>query len=305
MKIDLTHTTAAEISRALLRGRRALGAPAAVGRALTLVVVTDETHADRALTVAREAFRETPSRVIVAVDAGRAAEPGLDAEISCGAVETIVLRLRGEPSRHPESAVLPLLPADTPVVVWWPHDAPPAPVRTPLGRAADLRLVDTDTDTAPHPVAALARRAAHHACGDVDLAWIRTGWWRAALLAVLRDSPGPWTAARVLHGPEPDASAVLLAHWLSARARIPTALEPGPRGRGIAGVRLTGDRPVSLHLTDHHAVWAAGAHGTYRLARPGITDASVLREAAGHFGPDAAYESALSHFTDTTTLEPV
>jgi hypothetical protein len=106
----------------------------------------------------------------------------------------------------------------------------------------------------------------------------------------------------VLHG-ERDASALLLARWLSGRTRIPVALEPVPGGRGVTEVRLAGPRPVSLHLTDDHAVWAAGAHGTYRLARPRISDAAVLREAAGHFGPDPAYASVLFPSAGTTATE--
>ena len=50
----------------------------------------------------------------------------LDAEVRIGdggAGETVLLRMSGPSTKHPESVVLPLLLPDSPVVVWWPSKA--------------------------------------------------------------------------------------------------------------------------------------------------------------------------------------
>ena len=47
--------------------------------------------------------------------------------------------------KHPDSVVLPLLLPDSPVVVWWPTEAPADPAEDPLGKLAQRRITDSAT----------------------------------------------------------------------------------------------------------------------------------------------------------------
>ena len=100
MNIDLTDTTSGEINTALVRARRAAGAPA-VGMVLTLVIVTDEGNHYDALRAASEASKEHPARTLVVIRRpGRSprdrAAARLDAEVRVGGDtgigETVLLR---------------------------------------------------------------------------------------------------------------------------------------------------------------------------------------------------------------------
>ncbi len=144
MKIDLTDTTASNINKALVRGRRAIGTPA-VGMVLTMVIVTDEENAYDAIKAAEEASHEHPSRTLVVIkrharNPRERTHSRLDAEVRVGSEagtgETVVLRTYGEVSEHADSVVLPLLLPDAPVVVWWPADAPENPPGTRSARSA-------------------------------------------------------------------------------------------------------------------------------------------------------------------------
>ena len=55
----------------------------------------------------------------------------------------------GELTRHGESVVLPLLLADSPIVVWWPDEAPKNPAEDPIGRLGSRRITDSEHASSP------------------------------------------------------------------------------------------------------------------------------------------------------------
>ncbi|MGX4688643.1 glucose-6-phosphate dehydrogenase assembly protein OpcA [Streptomyces sp. JNUCC 63] len=251
MKIDLTDTTAGDINKALVQGRRAIGT-AAVGMVLTMVIVTDEENAYDSLKAAEEASHEHPSRTLVVIrrhartlrDRTRSR---LDAEVrvgfEAGTGETVVLRTYGDVSDHADSVVLPLLLPDAPVVVWWPVNAPDNPSADPLGGLAQRRI--TDLYAVERPLEVLETRARFYAPGDTDLAWTRLTLWRSMLAAALDQARAKVTSAAVEAEAE-NPSAELLARWLQARLGVRTdrVVSPGPV---VTAVRLgTGNGEIVI-----------------------------------------------------------
>ncbi|MFD5064918.1 glucose-6-phosphate dehydrogenase assembly protein OpcA [Streptomyces sp. NPDC058394] len=255
MKIDLTDTTSSEINKALVKGRRAVGTPA-VGMVLTLVIVTDEENAYDALKAANDASREHPSRTLVVIK--RAArfprdrtKSRLDAEVRVGVDgctgETLVLRLHGEVSDHADSVIVPLLLPDTPVVVWWPGDAPLDPAKDPLGALAQRRI--TDLYAVQNPLQALEARVHSYSPGDTDLAWTRLTPWRSALASALDHARTTVTSAAV-EAEADNPAAELLARWLGERLRVRTE-RVASNGPVITAVRLgTADGEIVVERPD-------------------------------------------------------
>ncbi|WP_073948107.1 glucose-6-phosphate dehydrogenase assembly protein OpcA [Streptomyces kebangsaanensis] len=251
MKIDLTDTTAGEINKALVQGRRAIGTPA-VGMVLTMVIVTDEENAYDSIKAAEEASHEHPSRMLVVIRRHSRTlrdrtHSRLDAEVrvgsEAGAGETVVLRTHGDVSDHADSVVLPLLLPDAPVVVWWPVGAPDNPSADPLGRLAQRRI--TDLYAVERPLEVLETRARFYAPGDTDLAWTRLTLWRSMLAAALDQARVKVTSAAVEAEAE-NPSAELLARWLQARLGVRTdrVVSPGPV---VTAVRLgTGEGEIVI-----------------------------------------------------------
>ncbi|WP_020573173.1 glucose-6-phosphate dehydrogenase assembly protein OpcA [Actinopolymorpha alba] len=237
MIIDLSDTTASEIAAALVRARRSAGSPA-MGMVLTLIVVADEsTHYD-ALKAAMQAAKEHPSRILGVIPrAGRGA-PRLDAEVRVGGEggggESVLLRLYGELSKHAESVVMPLLLPESPVVAWWPGKAPDEPSADPLGQLSQRRVTDAASDR--RPLTALQSHCHRYAPGDTDLSWTRTTPWRALLAAALDQYPVPVQSATV-EAERANASADLIAAWLSRKLRIPATVKAS-KGPGITATRL-------------------------------------------------------------------
>ena len=99
MIVDLPNTTTSTVSKKIM-SLREQGGVIALGRVLTLVVVTKSGLEEEAIEAANEASREHPCRIIVLADAGSAAPNRLDAQIrvggDAGASEVIVLRGFGE-----------------------------------------------------------------------------------------------------------------------------------------------------------------------------------------------------------------
>ncbi|GLY92572.1 glucose-6-phosphate dehydrogenase assembly protein OpcA [Actinoallomurus iriomotensis] len=129
MIIDLVDTTTYSIEDALTAARHRMGGPA-VGKVLTLVIVTTEADQYDAVRASAEASREHPSRIIAVIPRGSDEVTRMDAEIhvaEAGPGEIVLLRLYGLLVRHAESVVSPLLVPDAPVVTWWPGFAPERP----------------------------------------------------------------------------------------------------------------------------------------------------------------------------------
>jgi glucose-6-phosphate dehydrogenase assembly protein OpcA len=134
MIIDLPSTTASAVNHALIDLRERGGA-VALGRVLTLVIVTEDfTRVEESIEAASEASREHPCRVLVVAWGLKRAGTRLDAQIrvggDAGASEVFVLCLYGPLVDHADSVVIPLLFPDNPVVVWWPGAARRSPRRT-------------------------------------------------------------------------------------------------------------------------------------------------------------------------------
>ncbi|MEU1404675.1 glucose-6-phosphate dehydrogenase assembly protein OpcA [Streptomyces sp. NPDC005728] len=301
MKIDLTGTTAGEINKALVQGRRAIGTPA-VGMVLTLVLVTDEENAYDALKSANDASREHPSRTLVVIKRVSRSprdrtSSRLDAEVRVGADagtgETVVLRLYGEVSEHADSVVLPLLLPDAPVVVWWPVNAPLDPAKDPLGALAQRRV--TDTYAAEQPVRELSARAEAYTPGDTDLSWTRITPWRSMLAAALDQVVCEVKAVEV-EGEEFNPSCELLAMWLADRLDVPVkrSLSAGP---GLTGVRMdTSCGPIVLDRADGAlATLAIEGQPARAVALKRRDTAELIAEELRRLDPDDTYASALRY----------
>ncbi|USX52465.1 glucose-6-phosphate dehydrogenase assembly protein OpcA [Lentzea sp. HUAS12] len=297
MIIDLPSTTTSQINSRLVRLRDEGGATT-LGRVLTLVIVTEDgQRTDAAIDAANDASREHPCRVIVVARGARQAAPRLDAQIrvggDAGASEVVVLRLYGELAKEGASCVMPLLLPDTPVVAWWPFDAPVSPSKDPIGQLAQRRI--TDAAAEKNPIKALETRRAHYAPGDTDLAWTRLTLWRAMLASSLDLPPYEKVQEAEVTGESDSPSTDLLAAWLSDRLKVPAKRFKATSGEGIVEVRLvraSGD--VDLHRPD-------GRVGT--LSQPGQPERRValqrrsvrdcLAEELRRLDPDEVYAAAL------------
>jgi glucose-6-phosphate dehydrogenase assembly protein OpcA len=235
--ISIENTNAAGIAAALVRARRHAGSPA-MGMVLTLVIVVEEEHADVALDQTRQASREHPARVLAVVLGDKRGRGSVSASVGIGGGwggETALITLTGEVAKHPESVVLPLLLPDSPVVVWWPQDAPADPAADPIGRLAQRRITDSAA-VGRNRSRVLGQLCAAHAPGNTDLAWTRLTPWRALLAAALDQHPLKVTGASV-SAERGNPSADLLAAWLAYRLRVSVARH-ATSGPGITEVAL-------------------------------------------------------------------
>ncbi len=296
--------------------QRRTGGAVLSGVALTLVVVADESRVAEAEEAATHAAEAHPCRLLVVVRRQiDAPAPRLDAEVVLGGRlgpgEAVVMRMYGRLGLHAESVVLPLLAADAPVVTWW-HAAPPDQLATDaLAVFADRRI--TDSSIAGEPMAALRTRADDFAPGDTDLAWTRATSWRAILassvdaVAGRRGEPVRVTGGRIEGDPD-NATAQLLAGWLSARCGAEVAVQRGSRTPGPSGVDsvvldLDQNEKVELH---------ADRKGGAVVSQPYRPDATValeerslgdlLSEELRRLDTDEPYRDALEAATGATGL---
>lgn len=295
--IVLEDTTAFDIGHALVRARRSSGSPA-MGMVMTLIVLTPDEDCEEAITAATEAAREHPSRLLAVVVGSRRGRSRIDAEVRTGAKrsagELAVIRLTGPVAGHAESVLLPLLLPDSPVVVWWPTDAPDAPADHPVGRLATRRI--TDAAAVPrHRTRAMHTQCANYAKGNTDLAWTRITSWRALLAAALDQSPGKVHRIEIA-AQRVSPSAELLGAWLSHRLKAPVVRRRAD-GVGIRAVRLHTRRgEISIERHGDHPSLAT-------LSVPGQPDRPValrrrpvpelLAEELRRLDPDEVYEATV------------
>ncbi len=245
MIVDLPDTTTAKLSKALVKIREEGGA-VALGRVLTLIISTRLGEEEEAIEAANDASREHPMRVIVVSTSGdenNHSDARLDAQIrvggDAGASEVIVVRAYGDAASDKEGLVTGLLLPDTPVVAWWPGDAPKIASQSALGRISHRRI--TDAAAAANPLAALHHLSDTYAPGDTDFAWTRLTLWRAQLAAVLDQPPYEPITDIEVHGAADSPSTALLAAWLQLQLEVAVRLEvssPATGSSGIQGVRL-------------------------------------------------------------------
>ncbi|GAA0290438.1 glucose-6-phosphate dehydrogenase assembly protein OpcA [Kineococcus aurantiacus] len=239
MIIDLPSTSTSAINKAMVDLRDSGGA-VALGRVLTLVVITDDAHAEDAISAANEASREHPCRVLVLARGNKRGAARLDAQIrvggDAGASEVIVLRAYGPLVEHGETTIVSLLLPDAPIVAYWPGVAPEDLRSDAIGRIAQRRI--TDSAEARDPARALEARRATYRAGDTDLAWTRLTNWRALLAAALDQPPyEPVTSITVAGAPD-SPSTELLAAWLAAKLKAPVVRARTRKGTGVQSVRL-------------------------------------------------------------------
>ncbi|ONI75330.1 glucose-6-phosphate dehydrogenase assembly protein OpcA [Actinosynnema sp. ALI-1.44] len=309
MIIDMPTTNTAKVNAKIVELRQQGGA-VALGRVLTLVIVTDDGEkTEEAIEAANEASREHPCRVIVVARGAREAAARLDAQIrvggDAGASEVVVLRLYGELVEHGDTCVIPLLLPDAPVVAWWPFESPDKPSEDRIGQLAHRRITDAATDK--DPVRALACRRSSYSDGDTDLAWTRLTQWRAYLAAALDLPPYEEITGATVSGEADSPSTDLLAGWLAAYLKIPVRrLPPQRNAPGINSVVLERKSgPVELSRLD-------GKVGTLRqpgqpdrrvaLARRNVKDCLV--EELRRLDPDEIYEATLEGLTQVEADAP-
>jgi glucose-6-phosphate dehydrogenase assembly protein OpcA len=307
--IDMPSTNTAKVNSKIVELRQQGGA-VALGRVLTLVIVTDDGEkTEEAIEAANEASREHPCRVIVVAKGAREAAARLDAQIrvggDAGASEVIVLRLYGELVEHGDTCVIPLLLPDAPVVAWWPFEAPRVPSEDPIGLLAHRRITDAATDK--DPLRALEQRRVTYAEGDTDLAWTRLTQWRAYLAAALDLPPYEAVTAASVSGEADSPSTDLLAGWLAAFLNVPVSrATPDKRAPGIFQVTL--ERPsgaVQLTRPDGKVGMLEQPGQPARrvvLGRRSVKDCLV--EELRRLDPDEIYEATLGGLNDIAKGSP-
>ena len=207
--------------------------------------------------------------------------------------ESILLRLSGRLVKHAESAVLPLLLPDSPVVVWWPGQAPANPSGDAMGALASRRL--TDAEAASQPVRHLRTVARHYAPGDTDLSWTRLTPWRALLAAALDQVGSPVTGGLIVAG-SGNPAGVLLESWLEDRLGVHI------RWRRVDSTRI---EQVVLETADGDVTISRGQHGAATFSVPGSGERSVplptrslaelLAEDLRRLDADAIYAATIRH----------
>ncbi|HEU5417496.1 MAG TPA: glucose-6-phosphate dehydrogenase assembly protein OpcA [Streptosporangiaceae bacterium] len=294
MIIDLTDTTTGAVRGALTRARDQLGGPT-TGVVLNLIIMTDESRQHDAVRAATQAGREHPCRMLAVISRGAGGPSRLDAEIRSGdgaAGQTVLLRLHGPMSLHPDSVVMPLLVPDTPVVTWWPGEGPDVPSAEPLGVLAQRRV--TDSASSGNCGITLATLASAYRPGDTDLAWTRATPWRS-LLAATVDQTDDIIYGGTVAAETNNPSADLLTGWLSSRLAVPFRRELSD-GPGITEVSFTvDDGEISISRPDGRVA---------TLSRPGQPDrhvalhrrdtADLLSEELRRLNPDEIYGETLA-----------
>ncbi|ANY08982.1 glucose-6-phosphate dehydrogenase assembly protein OpcA [Pseudonocardia sp. HH130630-07] len=300
MIIDLPSSNTSAVNRKLVELRES-GGVFALGRVLTLVVVTEDgPDLERSIDAANAASREHPCRVIVLARGQRKASPRLDAQIrvggDAGAAEVIVLRGYGALTADEAGAgmVMPLLLPDTPVVAWWPGEAPSTPSQDAVGKLAQRRI--TDALASRNPGKALDARRRDYAPGDTDLTWTRLTHWRAQLAAALDVPPHEAVTAAQVAGETVSPSTELIAGWLAAALGVKVKRSPTDKEAGLSLVRLTrASGTVELSRPDGK---------TARLTQPGQPERLIalarrevsdcLAEELRRLDPDEVYAEALA-----------
>ncbi|MEN3302825.1 glucose-6-phosphate dehydrogenase assembly protein OpcA [Pseudonocardia sp.] len=300
MIVDLPSSNSSAVNKKLVELRESNGV-LALGRVLTLVVVTDDgLSIEGAIEAANSASREHPCRVIVLARGARKAAPRMDAQIriggDAGASEVIVLRGYGALADPEPGAgmVMPLLLPDAPVVAWWPHEAPAVPSEDAIGKLAQRRI--TDALSSKNPLKAFEQRRANHVAGDTDLTWTRLTQWRALLAAALDFPPHEDVTAALVAGEVVSPSTDLLAGWLATRLNVKIKRSPSTSTHGMSLVRLTrSSGPVELTRPDGKIATLSQPGQPDRmiaLARRSVPD--CLSEELRRLDPDEIYGAALA-----------
>ncbi len=297
MIIDLPDTTTSVIARKLVEIRETGGA-VALGRVMTLLIVTDDGPAENAIRAANDASREHPCRVIAVVRGNKRGSNRLDAQIrvggDAGASEVLVLRLYGPLADHGDSVVVPFLLPDAPVVAWWPGTPPERPSEDPIGAMAQRRI--TDAAATQRPLKTLEHSASHHVPGDTDLAWSRITLWRGLLAAAFDQPPHEPVRTATVTGGLDSPSAELMAAWLALTLRAPVTRTRTPAGTGLISVVLDRESgPVELVRPEGNvATLSQPGQPDRRISLAPRADRDCLAEELRRLDPDDIYAEVLT-----------
>ncbi|MET4636986.1 glucose-6-phosphate dehydrogenase assembly protein OpcA [Mycetocola sp. 2940] len=302
MIVDLPDTTISKLSKKLVTLREDGGA-VALGRVLTLVIVSQLGEEEEAIEAANDASREHPMRVLVfsRIPGGANEAAKIDAQIrvggDAGASEVIILRAYGEAAGNEVSLINGLLLPDAPVVAWWPIEAPGDVANTAIGQIAQRRITDASEHEDPH--AALLDLSRSYAPGDTDFAWTRLTLWRAQLAAVLDQPPYEPVTGVTVAGAADSASTVLIAAWLQMQLQVPVVQELTPRGSGdtgIHGVRLSRASGDIVLERPHGTVakLTQSNQPTHELSLPRRNLRDCLAEELRRLDPDPLYGEVIT-----------
>jgi glucose-6-phosphate dehydrogenase assembly protein OpcA len=294
MKVELIDTSASTVRNELIRMCAQMGA-LMTGVVLNLVILTDEADQYDAMRAATQAGREHPCQVLGVIAKTGRRPRRLDAELAVGEHmpgQMAILRVYGELNLHVDSVITPLLVPDTPIVIWWPGQAPDAPAADPVGMLGQRRITDAAAHEAPRR--RLLQLASVYRPGDTDLAWGRTTNWRSLLAATL-DRPYPEILEAAVGAEVDNPSADLLAAWLRRRLVVPVSQHAtdGPGITEVSFMTVNGKMVVSRF---------DGRNAT--LSRPGEPDryaalhrrdaAELLAEELRRLDPDEVYGETLA-----------
>ncbi|MDO8731216.1 MAG: glucose-6-phosphate dehydrogenase assembly protein OpcA [Actinomycetota bacterium] len=296
--IRLENTSGGDVAAAITAERHRLGSPT-TGMVLTLLILADEESQADATAAAVATARQHPMRIITLIARPDARVTQLDAMISVGGDdgpgEVAILRLRGELSEYANSVAVPLLLPDTPVVAYWPGEAPEVPADSKIGRHAQRRI--TDSGNVREPMIALATRKRGYIPGDTDLAWARLTQWRSVLASSFDQPSSPVHHVRV-EGEQDNPSVALLGAWLgqSFGCSVETVWNDK---LGVTSVQLDMDQaPLTITRFDAKTVV---------VVRPGRVDAhlslpprsvsALLAEDLRRLDPDDMYGEVISNLS--------
>ncbi len=308
MIVDLPNTTTSLVSKKIV-SMREQGGVVALGRVMTLVVMTQEGYEEGAIDAANAASREHPCRIIVLIAGDPAAPTGLDAQIrvggDAGASEVILLSASGELTTESESLVSALLLPDAPIVAWWPHGAPESAAKTSIGAIAHRRI--TDSANEPDPRSALFQLQKTYTAGDTDLSWTRLTNWRIQLAAVMDQLDPSEVDAVTVEGASDSPSTVLLAAWLTLTLGVPVTIAARPEGTGIRSVRLS-RRNGDIELCRPYQVVAElyqPRQNVQRISLPRRNLQDCLAEELRRLDPDEVFGEVITEGLARTNLRSV
>lgn len=298
MIVTLENTTTSAIDKQLHRLRDE-GGVVTLGRVLTLVIMAEAGHSERALDAAVLASHEHPCRIIMHVSHSASEATRLDAQLriggDAGASEVVVLHGYGALAEPSEMLVSALLLPDAPIVAWWPHRVPNKPSDSSIGKIAHRRI--TDSSNAENVCEALTHLAQQYAPGDTDVSWTRLTHWRVQLAAAMDQAePGPVSEV-VVTGAADSSRVHLLGAWLSGRLAAPVRfVHPEKSQHGLEGVRLVrpnGDIALKRPGNSLGTLIQPG-QPDQRVAIPHRELSACLAEELRQLDPDEVYGEVLA-----------
>lgn len=292
MKIELKDTNSAEILATLQKARNATGSTSA--EVLNLLIDLRQPKIGDIEQVVLAPAHEHPSRIII-LSVNPNQQEVLNATIERGEDipgEIIILQLSLIERERIQSIILPLLSPDSPVVAWWPFEAPSSLLESSIGQLASRRIADSSSSKTPFE-SLMARSRQYHE-GDSDLAWGRLTHWRAMLVMALDECQAQVRKASV-YAEEGNAPSHLLGSWLRYCLDVPVELITCP-GEGLIGVTLSTDiGEIKLTRKDgYSAEYVIPGQPDRRVALKRRDINELITEELRHMGSDPIYGEVIN-----------